>query len=451
MPQYERGALSPRILHVGVGGFHRAHMAVYTDDVAATSGGGWGIRGVGLLDADRRMAETLRKQDTLYTVVERDTGVARPRVVGSIVDYALAARRPERFDELVADAGVEILSLTITEGGYSLAKPNPTIEAVVSALDARRNAGAAPLTILSCDNVPGNGDVARAAVVATAEQRSAELLGYVERSCTFPNSMVDRITPRTTDADRAWLRDAVGVDDDWPVVCEDFRQWVVQDRFAAGRPAWEEVGVLFTDRVHDWELYKLRLLNASHSCLAYLSALAGAVYVDEAMAIPAVRRYLDARIRTEAIPTLTEIPGHPATEYAAAALHRFENTGVRDQVARLCSDGAAKLRNFLVPTIESQLELGGPIELSTLTLAAWSRYLATVADGERAPDSAGEHVVALARASTAEPLAFLELDETFTPQLREHPRFRAVYEQSSRNLEAFGPLEAVELALRAAA
>jgi len=264
VPQYDRTALAPRMLHVGVGGFHRAHMAVYTDEAAA-EGGDWGIRGVGLLDADRRMADVLRSQDDLYTVIERDRDGSRPRVIGSIVDFALVAGDQDAFSARVADPEVAILSLTITEGGYSLATRNPTIEAIVSALDARRRAGAAPLTILSCDNLPGNGDTARKAITAVAEGRSADLRSFVESSCTFPNSMVDRITPQTKEEDVGWLRDTVGLEDGWPVVCETFRQWVVEDRFAAGRPRWEDVGVLFTDRVHDWELYKLRMLNASHS------------------------------------------------------------------------------------------------------------------------------------------------------------------------------------------
>src|SRR5437763_2194031 len=281
VPRYAREALDARILHVGVGGFHRAHMAVYTDE-AADHGGSWGIRGVGLLDADRRMAETLAAQNCLYTVVERDSDGSRPRIVGSIVDFAFTAGDEDAFARNLAAPETAILSLTITEGGYSLASRNQTIETIVSGLDARRRAGGLPLTILSCDNLPGNGNVARHAITAVADAHSAELRRYIESSCTFPNSMVDRITPQTTDADRTWLRDAAGIDDGWPVVCEPFRQWVIEDGFAAGRPAWEDVGVLFTDSVHDWELYKLRLLNASHSCIAYLMALAGVVYVDEA-------------------------------------------------------------------------------------------------------------------------------------------------------------------------
>jgi mannitol 2-dehydrogenase len=440
-PRYERNTLVPRILHLGVGGFHRAHMAVYTDDIAP-DGSDWGIRGVGLLDADRRMAEVLRAQDHMYTLIERDSDGSRPRIVGSIVDYSLAAGDARIFEKRVADPQLAILSLTITEGGYTLAGGNPTIEAIAGALDTRRSEGAPPLTILSCDNVPGNGDVAREAIVTVAERRGPELAPYLE-TCTFPNSMVDRITPQTQDADRAWLRE-VGVDDGWPVVCEPFRQWVVEDRFAAGRPPWDDAGVLFTDRVHEWELYKLRMLNASHSCLAYLMALEGVVYVDEAVANPVVRRYLQQFLTTEAIPTLAEIPGHPPADYAETVLARFANAGVRDQIVRLCLDGTAKFPSFVIPTVEMQIELGGPVSGAALALAAWARYLATIPPAERAPDSHGERAAELAERSLANALAFLELEEVFTPQLRTSQRFRAAFAAEAADLARLGPLGAIE-------
>jgi mannitol 2-dehydrogenase len=333
--------------------------------------------------------------------------------------------------------------MTITEGGYSLEGPNATIEAIVTGLDERRVAGGAPLTILSCDNLPGNGTVAREAIMRVAAARNDELVGYLEASCTFPNSMVDRITPQTTEADRAWLRTEVGLVDGWPVVCEPFRQWVLEDAFAAGRPRFEEVGVLFTDRVHDWELYKLRMLNATHSCMAYLMAIAGVVYVDEAIANPAVRAFLERFLRTEAIPTLDEIPGHPAADYAETVLERFSNTGVRDQIARLCIDGTAKFPTFLIPTVERQLELGGPVESAALALAGWARYLGTVPAEERAPDSQGARSAELAAAALDDPREFLELDLVFTPRLRESERFRDAFVRAYREVEACGSLVAI--------
>jgi mannitol 2-dehydrogenase len=441
VPRYDRSSLLPRILHLGVGGFHRAHMALYTDETAA-AGGDWAIRGVGLLDRDRRMAEALAAQDHLYTLVERDSDGSHARVVGSIVDFALASGDESAFARLVADPELAILSLTITEGGYSLTSRNETIEAIVSALELRRVSGAGGLTVLSCDNLPGNGSVARAAIMAVAEARGPELVRFLESSCAFPNSMVDRITPQTTDADRAWLHE-LGVDDEWPVVCEPFRQWVIEDTFVSGRPAWESVGVLFTDRVHDWELYKLRLLNASHSCLAYLAALAGVVYVDEAMAIASVRRYLERLLETEAIPTLREIPGHPAADYARTVLGRFENTGVRDQIARLCIDGTSKFPSFLLPTVEAQLERDGPVACAALALAAWARYLGTVPADERAADPHGDEAAALAREALREPAAFLELG-IFTAPIRASERFRTAFADAAGSLAEQGPLGAIE-------
>ena len=443
VPRYDRGRLTPRILHLGVGGFHRSHMALYTDELAE-AGGDWRIRGVGLLEADRQMAEALRDQDHLYTLIERDSDGSRPRVIGSIVDYVLCVGDVDSFAALLADPELAIFSMTITEGGYSLSHENPTLEAIATGLEARRLSGRPPLTILSCDNLPGNGTVARTAIMSVCETRSSELARYVDDACTFPNSMVDRITPQTAGADRLWLSEEVGIDDAWPVVAEPFRQWVIEDDFAAGRPHYEDVGVLFTARVHDWELYKLRMLNASHSCMAYLMALAGVTHVDEAMAITSQRNYLERFLTDEAIPTLDEIPDHPPAEYASTVLHRFANTGVRDQIARLCIDGTAKFPSFVIPTVEREIDLDGPVECAALALAGWARYLAVTPASERAPDSHGERAAALAIQSLDDPLAFLELGEVFTPALRESRRFRSSFADASRSLAENGPLTAIE-------
>jgi mannitol 2-dehydrogenase len=443
VPRYDRSALRPRILHLGVGGFHRAHLALYVHELAAT-GSEWGIRGLGLLDADRRMAATLSSQDYLYTLVERGEGEPRPQVIGSIVDYVLAVGDPEVVAEQIADPETAILSLTITEAGYSLERPNLTIQAIARGLARRRAETGAALTILSCDNIQGNGKVARAAVLRVCEERDAALARWVESTCTFPSSMVDRITPQTADADRAWLRDTVGIVDGWPVIAEPFRQWVVEDEFAAGRPAFEEVGVLFTDRVHDWELYKLRMLNATHTCMAYLSALAGIVYVDEAMATPPLRRFLERFLEDEVVPTLEEIPGYPPAEYAITVLNRLASTGVRDQIQRLCIDGTAKVPTFVIPTIERQLAHGGPVECATLALAGWARYLAMTPAKARAPDASWEESASYAKRSLEDPVAFLDLTTVFPPALRDSERFRQVFSASSRSLASHGPIGAVE-------
>jgi mannitol 2-dehydrogenase len=446
VPLYDRTKLRPRILHLGVGGFHRAHLALYVHELAAT-GSDWRIRGLGVLDADRRMESVLRSQDYLYTLVERGAGEPRAQVIGSIVDYVLAVNDPAAVAASIADPETAILSLTITESGYSLERANPTIEAIAGGLARRRAETGAPLTILSCDNIPGNGRVARSAVLRVCESHDVELARWVESTCTFPNSMVDRITPQTTDADRAWLRETVGIEDGWPVVAEPFRQWVLEDEFALSRPRFEEVGVLFSDRVRDWEQYKLRLLNGTHTCMAYLSALAGVVYVDEAIATPPLRRFLERFLFDEAIPTLEEITGHPREEYATTVLARFGSTGIRDQIARVCIDGTAKFPLFVIPTIERQLERGGPVECGALALAGWARYLATTPETERAPDTSGEHSASYAKRAMADPVAFLDLDTVFPPALRDSERFRDRFAASARGLAADGPIGAVEALL----
>jgi mannitol 2-dehydrogenase len=448
VPTYDRRRLEPRILHVGVGGFHRAHLALYTHELAET-GSDWGIRGLGLLRQDVRMAEALAPQDHLYTLIERGGGDARAQVVGSIVDYRLAYDRPAGAAKLAADPGVAILSLTITEAGYgdgdagAPSSPPTTFDVIAMGLELRRAQGHPPLTIVSCDNLPGNGDAARRSTLVAARRRSASLAHWTERHCAFPNSMVDRITPATSDDDRAWLVDAVGIEDRWPVVAEPFRQWVIEDEFASGRPRWEDVGVLFTDRVHDWEIYKLRLLNAGHSSMAYLAALAGVTYVDEAMALPDVRSYLHHLLNDEAVPSLAPIPGYPAGDYVASVLERFANTGVRDQIARLCIDGSAKFPTFLLPTISFQLEHDGPVGHGALALAGWARYLATVPVEHQSFDAAGDRARHYASRALDEPTRFLEFAEVFPATLRDSARFRAAFSAAWHRLDDVGPLVAM--------
>jgi mannitol 2-dehydrogenase len=443
IPTYERSALRARILHLGVGGFHRAHLALYVHELAE-AGSDWGIRGLGLLPGDLRMRDALDPQDYLYALVERGNDEPRPRVVGSIVDFVVAVDDPVTFAAQIADSRIEILSLTITESGYSLETRNATIEAIVDGLDARRAAGGEPLTILSCDNLPGNGTAARDAVLTVCEERGRDLAAWVDRACSFPNSMVDRITPQTTDSDRAWLRERWGIVDAWPVVCEPFRQWVIEDRFAAGRPRFEDVGALFTDDVGSWEVYKLRMLNATHSCMAYLAALAGIVYVDEAVGAAPIRGFLERFLHEEAIPTIEEIPGHPREAYARTVLERFGNTGVRDRIARICIDGTAKLRTFVIPTIQRQLELGGPVDCAALALAGWARYLGTMPPEERAADADGDRAAAYAERSLDDPVAFLGLAEVFPPSIRAGGQFREAFTSAARNLATFGPIGAIE-------
>jgi mannitol 2-dehydrogenase len=219
---------------------------------------------------------------------------------------------------------------------------------------------------------------------------------------------------------------------------------VIEDRFAAGRPRFEDVGALFTNDVRSWELYKLRMLNATHSCMACLSSLAGIVHVDEAVGVPPMRRFLERFLHDEAIPTLTEIPGHPREAYAKTVLQRFENTGVRDQIARICIDGTAKFKAFVIPTIERQLELGGPVDCAALALAGWARYLATTPAEERAADASADEAETYAMRALDEPVAFLGLAEVFPASLRDTERFREAFTSATHSLATLGPIGAVE-------
>jgi mannitol 2-dehydrogenase len=450
VPAYDRSRLTPRIVHVGVGGFHRAHLAFYVHELAS-DGEDWGIVGLGLLDKDAEMAAALRAQDHLYTLIEKGDGQPSAAVIGSIIGFAHA---PDGHDaavaELVASPITSILSLTVTEAGY--AEPSPeqlasgtrtTFDRIAAALAVRRERAAGPLTILSCDNLPGNGGAARHATLTAAARADPSLPVWVQENCTFPNSMVDRITPVTTPADHDWLRDNVGIDDRWPVVAEPFRQWVMEDDFAGGRPPWDDVGALFTDRIHDWELYKLRLLNAGHSCMAYLSALAGITFVHEAMAIPAVRMFLEDLLDREAMPTLVEIPGHPRERYIASVLERFANPGVHDQIARVCIDGSAKFPAFLVPTVVRQLEVDGPIERAATALAGWARYLAVVDPAAQSFDSSADVARRHAAEAVADPVAFLEFDAVFPPAVRTSARFRSEFSAAYRRIVEEGPIAAM--------
>jgi mannitol 2-dehydrogenase len=447
VPRYDRSRLQPRIVHIGVGGFHRAHVAVYAHELAA-AGCDWGIVGLGLLPQDAEMAAALAGQDHLYTLIEKGNGEPNAAVIGSIIGFVHA---PNGYDsavaELIASPGTSVLSLTVTEAGY--AEPDPgesaptTFDRIAAALAVRRARAGGPLTVLSFDNMPGNGTAARQATMSAAARLDAELPAWVQENCTFPNSMVDRITPVTDDADREWLLESTGIDDRWPVVAEPFRQWVVEDEFAAGRPPWEDAGAIFTDRVHDWELYKLRMLNAGHSCMAYLSALAGITFVHEAMAVPAVQTFLQALLYYEAMPTLTAIPGHPREDYIASVLDRFANGGVRDQIARLCIDGSAKFPTFLIPTIARQLEIDGPIDHAATALAGWARYLGVVDPASQAFDAGADAARRYAVHAVADPLAFLGYEAVFPAALQQSARFRSAFSESYRRVAEDGPIAAM--------
>jgi mannitol 2-dehydrogenase len=475
VPGYDRrSTVTPGIVHFGVGSFHRAHEAMYVDRVLSSGRAlDWGIRGVGVLPGDSRMRDALAPQDYLYTLVAKHSdGELEPRIVGSIVDYLFAADDPQRVVEILAAESTRIVSLTITEGGYNVhpvtgefdaesptvrrdlapdAVPRTVFGLVTEALRRRRSRGLKPFTVMSCDNIQGNGHVARTAFASFAQLRDAGLGGWVRDNVRFPNSMVDRITPATTDDDRALVARCLGVIDAWPVVCEPFTQWVLEDDFASGRPPLEDVGVQIVDDVAPYELMKLRLLNAAHQAMGYLGYLGGYRYVHEVCQDPLFVRFLSGYMDEEATPTLAPVPGVDLAAYKRTLIERFANRHVADTLARLCTDASDRIPKFLLPVIRHQLQAGGPIERSVLVVAAWARYAEGV-DETGTPieivDPLRETLTAAASRQRAEPTAFVGIRAVFG-DLVESARFVSAYTSALAALHehgARGALERVEAA-----
>ena len=360
-PAFDPAALTPGIVHLGLGGFHRAHMARYThtlmdQDPAARE---WGILGAGLLPQDRAMRDSLVPQDNLYTLLERDGLNERATVIASLAGVVFAGDDSAGLLDAIDRPAIRIVSLTVTENGYCLnratkqldpahpliqadlarpARPRSAIGIVTEALRRRRDAGMPPFTVMSCDNIQHNGQVLRAAVLALAALRDPALAAWIAAHVHFPCSMVDRITPVTTDADRAWVAETYGIADRWPVVCEAFTQWVVEDDFPTGRPAWERVGCQFVPDVAPYEAMKLRLLNASHLAVAGLGRLMGCTTIDEAMADPLLHRYMAALMDRETGPTLPPVPGIDLPDYKRTLLSRFSNKAIKDTTERVNTD-----------------------------------------------------------------------------------------------------------------
>jgi mannitol 2-dehydrogenase len=466
-PAYDRARVTTGVVHFGVGGFHRAHQAAYHDRLMNEGKAlDWGICGVGVMPADRRMKEALDAQDGLYTLVVKHTdGTYEPRVIGAITEYLFAPDDPEAVIEKLADSATRIVSLTVTEGGYSIdpvsgefdpsgvahdlepgAAPQTTFGLVTEALRRRRARGLAPFTVMSCDNLQGNGHLSRHAFSAFARLRDPELGAWVEREVRFPNSMVDRITPQTTDKDRAEVRERFGIDDRWPVVCEPFTQWVLEDTFSLGRPPYEDAGVQVVEDVEPYELMKLRLLNASHQALCYFAYLAGYRLVHDAAQDPLFRAFLRGYMDREATPTLAPVPGVDLDEYKQTLIERFSNPEVRDTIARLCAESSDRIPKWLLPVVRAQLDAGGPIEHSAAVVASWARYAEGV-DEQGEPievvDRLSDSLTAIARRRREEPDAFIANRELFG-DLVDDRRFADAYRSALRSLHERGARATLE-------
>jgi mannitol 2-dehydrogenase len=449
-PDYERVGVGVGIVHFGVGGFHRAHQAMYVDQLLNQGlASDWGICGVGVLPGDRRMADVLTAQNGLYTLLlEKPDGTREARVIGSIVDYRYAPDDPAAVVELLAAPSTRIISLTITEGGYHIdGLPEINVFGLVTeALARRRDRDAPSPTIVSCDNIEGNGDVARAAFIAYADREQPGLSAWIAEHTRFPNSMVDRITPVTTPEVISTVASEFGIDDQWPVVAEPFTSWVLEDTFSDGRPPYERAGVLLVDDVTPYELMKLRLLNASHQALCYFAYLAGYRLVHDAAGDDLFAEFVRGYMDSEATPTLRPVPGIDLDDYKRTLIERFANPGVRDTVARLCFGSSDRIPQWLLPVIRENLKSGAPVELSAAVVASWARYAEGV-DEQGEPidvqDQRAETLVPLAKSQHDNPTAFIENAELFG-DLASQPRFVEAYTAALESLHRDGARATLE-------
>ena len=391
-PGYEPAEHGVGIVHLGIGAFHRAHQAAMTDAAIALEGGYWRILGVSLRSSGVR--DQLRPQDGLYTLAVRDGASEQLRVIGSVADVLVAPEEPAAVVAAIAAPSTHVVTLTVTEKGYchdpatgallkdhpdiahdlaSPAKPVSAVGFLAAGLDARRRSGGSPLTIISCDNLPDNGRVLAGVMRRFIGLARPELAEWMEIHVSFPSTMVDRIVPATTDEDRREIARQLGCEDAGLVKTEPFSQWVIEDRFAGPRPAWERVGAQIVDDVRPFELAKLRMLNGSHSTLAYVGLLRGHEFVDQAIADPGIARLIDD-LMVEAASTLPQVPGLDPTAYARDLKLRFANRSLKHRLTQIAMDGSQKLPQRLLATIAEVHRAGGAAQAAAIGIAAWMRH-----------------------------------------------------------------------------
>ncbi|CAN8068782.1 unnamed protein product [Agarophyton chilense] len=394
IPKYTRKDLSPGILHFGVGNFHRAHQGMFLHQLFQKGKDlDWAVVGAGVRPGEMSQYDKLRKQDFLSTVVEQSATSETATVIGCMVEYVEPAKYEVILERLVKP-DIRIVSLTVTEGGYFLtdtrdfdsghpevqrdavgnSTPKTVFGLLVAALKERRQKGIHPFTIMSCDNIPHNGAVAMNAVCSLAELSDPELSGWIKDNVSFPNSMIDRITPATGRRELSHIKDVYRLDDKVPVFCEDFGQWVVEDKFCAGRPRFEDVGVTFVSDVLKFETMKLRILNGGHASIAYPSALMGIEYVHEAMGNHLIKEFLLKVEIDEIIPTISDSSVSELQDYFSVISIRFSNPKIGDTVRRLCLDGSHRQPQFILPTLADRLANGQSVEGLALVSALWCRY-----------------------------------------------------------------------------
>lgn len=478
VPDYDRSEVAPGIVHFGVGGFHRAHQALYLDKLMSQGKAmDFGIIGMGVMPSDARMRDALHSQDCLYTLTEKSPdGTEESRVVGSIIDYVYSPDDPAAAVKLLADPQIRIVSLTVTEGGYNFDHVkgefdlnNEHVAAdildlqkgdfsqlrtfyglVTAALISRWRQETAPFTVMSCDNIQGNGEMAHRMFKAFAGAVDSELAEWIEGHVSFPNSMVDRITPETTDADRSEISEKFGYVDEWPVSCEDFTQWVLEENFVNDRPPYEDVGVEVVDDVVPYELMKLRLLNASHQGLCYFGYLAGHRLVHDVMADHRFQDFLLAYMEREGTPSLQPLPGVDLDAYRKELIDRFGNSAVKDTVARLCAESSDRIPKWLLPVVRENLAAGNaPVTLSAAIVASWARYAEGIdesGDAITIVDPLADRLQRNAQSNRTDSLAFIRDREIFG-DLCENSIFIAEYARILESLHAQGSIATLDMLL----
>ncbi|MEP3276939.1 MAG: mannitol dehydrogenase family protein [Stappiaceae bacterium] len=455
-PTYDRSQLTPGILHIGVGNFHRAHQAVYLDRLFRQGEDmDWAIIGAGVRPADTKMRNALQGQDWLTSVVELAPDGNNVLLSGAMIDFVEIDT--DKLLNALNDPAVRIVSLTITEGGYFMDEaiggfdkthpevrydgenpeaPKTVFGLMLAALKSRKEQGIPPFTIMSCDNIPGNGHAASAAMIGLAELSDPAFAGWVMEHVAFPNSMVDCITPATSDRERRLLVDQFHIEDAWPVFCEPYRQWVLEDKFSDGRPALEKVGVQFVDDVSSFELMKLRILNGGHAAIAYPSVLLDIEYVHDAMSDPLIRNFLDRLELEEIMPIVPAVPGTDFANYYELICERFSNAGVADTTARLCQDGSNRQPKFILPSVQAQLDQKGPMAGLALVPALWCRYCAGFSESGKpivVEDIQADRLQALALEARGNPQAFLSMEDVFG-ELAFNSRFSLAFSEALNNI-----------------
>ncbi|MCO6188337.1 mannitol dehydrogenase family protein [Rhizobium sp. L1K21] len=461
VPNYSREQLSPGILHFGVGNFHRAHMAVYLHELFNQGKNlDFAIIGAGIMPSDAKMKETLAAQDYLTTVVEQDINRSAATITGPMIDIITA---PDfgRIIETLADPAIRIVSMTITEGGYFIDSStgkfdtrHPAIQAdaanadapktvfglIIAGLKARKEKGLAPFTVMSCDNIPGNGEVTEAAVVELAKLSDPDFAHWIHTNVAFPNSMVDRITPATGPREIEIAATRYGVEDGWPVFCEEFKQWVLEDNFPQGRPAFEDVGATFVPDVAPYELMKLRILNGGHAAIAYPAALMDIHFVHEAMENPLIAGFLSKLEHDEIVPVVPPVPDTSLSDYVALIERRFINPNIGDTIPRLAQDGSNRQPKFILPSTADRLAKGLDVTGLALVSALWCKYFEGVSDSGKQivfNDASAERLQAAALASREDPSVFPALEDIFG-KVGTNPTFLARFSHALESLREKG-------------